>query len=259
MVTIIVLVKQTPDVDAIRIDSKTGAPDFSGVGVKVSDYDKHAVEAAVALKEKHAGSKIIAISLGGPKVEESLKEVLAMGCDEAVVLRDPAFDAADTAARARVIAAAITKIGGADLVLAAEESADSHSAQMGPRVAEHLGAALISYVAENLTFGDGKVRADRDIDEGIETVEAATPAVLTILESLNTPRLPALMQILQAKNKPITVMSAADVGLDAITRTIDRAKTIAPKSERKGLVIDGSPEEAAAELAKTLVKAGVVG
>ncbi len=258
MVNIIVLVKQTPDVDAIRIDPKTGAPDLSGVGVKVSDYDKHAVEAAVQLKEKNAGSKVIALSLGGPKVEESLKEVLAMGCDEGVILRDDAFAKADTAEHARIIAAAIEKIGGGDIILASEESADSHSAQMGPRVAEHLGLALVSYVAENLTLDGTTIRADRDTDEGVETVEVQTPAVLTILENLNTPRLPALMQILQAKNKPVKVMGAGDLGIAGVTPTIERTKTIAPKSERKQQVIEGSPEEAAAELAKLLVKQGVV-
>ena len=260
MVNIVTLVKQSPDVEAIRIDPKTGAPDLSGAGLKVSDYDKNAVEAAVQLKEKNAGSKVFAVSLGGPKLEESIKEVLAMGCDEAVLLQDAAFEKADTAERARILAAAVQKTGGVDLVIAAEESLDSHSAQMGPRVAQELGWPLVAYVSDNLRIEGRTLKATREVDEGLEDVEVELPAVITVLESLNTPRLPALMQILQAKNKPKKVMSAADLGVGEVKPVLARPGSAAPKSERKQVVIQAdSPEAAAEELAKALVKEGVVG
>lgn len=259
MVNIVTLVKQSPDVEAVRIDPKTGAPDLGGAGLKVSDYDKNGVEAAVQLKEKNAGSKVFALSLGGNKLEESIKEVLAMGCDEAVLLRDPAFEKADTAEKARLLAAGVKKMGGIDLVIAAEESLDSHSAQTGPRIAEELGWPLVSYVVHNLRIEGTTLKAEREVDEGLEEVEVELPAVITVGEALNTPRLPALMQILQAKNKPVKVMSAADLGAGDVQPKLDRPKSIAPKSERKGIMIDGSPEEAAAELAKALSKEGVIG
>lgn len=258
MVKVVTLVKQTPDVEAIRIDPKTGAPDLSGVGVKVSDYDKHAVEAAVQLKEKHAGSRVVAVSLGGPRLEESVKEVLAMGCDEAVLLRDAAFADVDTAGKAELLAKAIQKVGDVDLVLAAEESADSHTAQTGPRIAEHLGWPLVSYVHAFKIEGT-TVKAERETDEGVEEIECPLPAVLTINESTNTPRLPALMQILQAKNKPMKVWSASDLGAAAQVPVLRRTKNVAPKMERKQQMITGdSIEDAARTLAKELVKTGVV-
>ena len=259
MVTIVTLVKQSPDVEAVRIDPKTGAPDLNGVGMKVSDYDKNAVEAAVQLKEKNAGTKISAMSLGGAKLEESIKEVLAMGCDDAVLLQDAAFQAADTAEKARLLALAVKKLGNVDLVIAAEESLDSHSAQTGPRVAEELGWPLVAYVTDNLRLEGGVLKAEREVDEGIEEVECPLPCVVTVLESLNTPRLPALMQILQAKNKPKKVFTAADLGAGAVTPLLNRPSSVAPKSERKGIMLSGSPEEAAEELAKALVKEGVIG
>ncbi|HVL48834.1 MAG TPA: electron transfer flavoprotein subunit beta/FixA family protein [Candidatus Thermoplasmatota archaeon] len=259
MAKIVVLVKQVPDVEAVRIDPRTSEPDVAGAGLKVSDYDKNAVEAAVQLKEKNAGSRVVALSLGGPKVEESLKETLAMGCDEAVVLRDPAFEKADTAEKARLLALAVAKIGGVDLVIGAEESADSHSAQTGPRVAEHLGWGLVAYVT-SLKLEGGKVIAERDIDEGIDVVEGATPLVLTVTESLNEPRLPALMHILQAKNKPVKVMSAADLGAGDVKPLLARTRNVAPKQERKQQMIPvESPEKAADDLVKILVKEGVIG
>lgn len=259
MVTIVTLVKQSPDVEAVRIDPKTGAPDLSGVGLKVSDYDKNGVEAAVQLKEKNAGSKVYALSLGGPKLEESIKEVLAMGCDEAILLQDPAFDKADTAEKARLLAAAVKKQGDIQLVIAAEESLDSHSAQTGPRVAQELGWPLVSYVVHNLRVEGNTLKAEREVDEGLEEIEVELPAVITVGEALNTPRLPALMQILQAKNKPKKVWNAAELGAGDVKPKLDRPQSVAPKSDRKGIMIEGSPEEAAAELAKALGKEGVIG
>ncbi|MHB8587209.1 MAG: electron transfer flavoprotein subunit beta/FixA family protein [Thermoplasmatota archaeon] len=258
MPKIAVLVKQTPDVDAIRINANTGAPELTGVDLKVSDYDKNAVEAAVQLKEKNAGSRVIVVSLGGPKLEESVKEALAMGSDEAVLLRDPTFEKADTAEKARLIAAAVQKIGGIDLVIAAEESADSHTAQTGPRVAEHLGWPVVSYVTD-LKLEGTNLTADREVDEGIENVTCPLPAVITVLESLNDPRLPALMQILQAKNKPMKVMSASDLGAPAVAAKLTRTKTVAPKMNRKQEMVAGDNVDAqAAELVKRLGKDGVI-
>lgn len=258
MVTIVTLVKQSPDLEAVRIDPKTGAPDVTGAGLKVSDYDKNAVEAAVQLKEKNAGSKVLALSLGGAKLAESIKEVLAMGCDEAYMLTDAAFGAADTAEKSRLLALAVKKIGNVDLVIAAEESLDSHSAQTGPRVAEELGWPLVSYVTDNLRIEGKTLKCEREVDEGLEDVEVDLPCVITVTESLNHPRLPALMQILQAKNKPQKVLSPADLGAGDIKPVLARPSSVAPKSERKQHVLGGSPEEAAEELAKTLIKEGVI-
>ncbi len=256
MVTIVTLVKQSPDVEAIRIDARTGAPDMNGVGMKVSDYDKNAVEAAVQLKEKNPGTKVHALSLGGAKLPESIKEVLAMGCDEAVMLTDAAFNAADTAEKARLLATAVKKLGNVDLVIAAEESLDSHSAQTGPRVAEELGWPLVAYVTENLRIEGGVLKATREVDEGLEDVEVQLPAVITVLESLNHPRLPALMQILQAKNKPQKVWNAAELGAGDIKPVLQRPSMQAPKQERKGIMLAG--ENAAEELAKALAKEGAI-
>lgn len=258
MVTIVTLVKQSPDVEAVRIDPKTGQPDLSGAGMKVSDYDKNAVEAAVQLKEKNAGTKVYALSLGGAKLPESIKEVLAMGCDEAVMLTDAAYGSVDTAEKARLLAFAVKKLGNVDLVIAAEESLDSHSAQTGPRVAEELGWPLVSYVTDALRLEGKTLKCEREVDEGLEDVEVDLPAVITVTESLNTPRLPALMQILQAKNKPQKTMSPAELGAGDIKPVLARPSATAPKSERKQQILAGTPEEAADQLAAILVKEGVV-
>jgi electron transfer flavoprotein beta subunit len=259
MVNIVTLVKQSPDVEAIRIDAKSGAPDLGSAGLKVSDYDKNAVEAAVQLKEKNAGSKVYALSLGGAKLPESIKEVLAMGCDEAMMLIDAAFAKADTAEKSRLLAAGVKKLGAVDLVIAAEESLDSHSAQTGPRVAEELGWPLVSYVSGELRIEGTTLKCEREVDEGIEEIEVQLPAVITVTEALNTPRLPALMQILQAKNKPQKTITAAELGGGEVKPVLERPGSVAPKSDRKQQILGGTPEEAAEALAKVLAKEGVIG
>lgn len=258
MAKIAVLVKQVPDVEAVRMDAKTGEPDLATAPLKVSDYDKNAIEAAVQLKEKNAGSRVVAVSLGGAKLAESIKEALAMGADEAVLLNDASFAQADTAEKSRLLAAAIQKVGGFDVVVAAEESADSHTAQTGPRVAAELGWPVVSYVVD-LKLEGNVVKAERETDEGIEVVECPTPCVVTVLEALNDPRLPALMQILQAKNKPQKPMPPAELGAGAIAPKVKRVKLVAPKSDRKQQMIQAdSPEGAADALAKALRQAGVI-
>ncbi len=258
MVKIVTLVKQTPDVEAIQV-SAGGEPDVSRAENQVSVYDKNAVEAAVQLKEARDDVEIVVLSLGGDGLDETIKEVLAMGADEAVLLQDDAFDGIDTAVKAKLLSAAIEKIGDVDLVLAADESADSHTAQTAPRVAQDLDLPLLSYVTD-LTLEDGSVHVERESDRGIEELEANLPVVISTQEAINEPRLPALMQILQAKNKPMETWTASDLGIDVPEARTRRIRNVAPESERKQEIIEADTSaEAAEELARQLKQAGIVG
>lgn len=256
MVKAAVLVKQVPDTEEVRIDSKTREPDASRAQRVLSLYDKNAVEAAVQLKEAGKLESVVAISLGDDKVEETLREVLAMGADEAVAIKAPELLKAGSLPKAKALAKAIEAVGGVDLVLASEESADSHTASTGPMVAELLGAALLSYVAKLELEGDG-VQVERETDEGVETLKASFPVVISVVESINEPRLPALMQILQAKNKPLGSKSLADLGVEAGT-TLTIVKNVAPEQARKNEIKEVDGEEAAQWIAQALKKEGVV-
>jgi electron transfer flavoprotein beta subunit len=256
----VTLVKQSPDVEAITINDD-GTPDLSEAEMQVSQYDKNAVEAAVQIQEERGEDEVevLAVSLADEALEETIKEVLAMGADEARLIQDDAFADVDTAGKARLLAAAVEEIGDVDLVLAADESEDSHSAQTAPRVARHLDVPLLSYVT-GLEVEDGSVRVERESDQGIEELQADTPAVISTQEAINEPRLPALTDILSAKDKPMETWDADDLDVDVpepVTRTVEN---VAPSTERRREIIEAdSPEEAAQELARKLVDEGIVG
>lgn len=257
MVNAAVLVKQVPDTEGVRIDAKTREPDASRAERVLSLYDKNAVEAAVQLKESGAVDQVIAISVGGEKLDETLREVLAMGADEAISIKDADLLKAGSLPKAQALAKAIEEVGDIDLVIASEESADSHTASTAPMVAEFLGASLLSYAASIEVTGDG-VQVERETDEGIETLKAGFPAVLSVVESINDPRLPALTQILQAKNKPLTAKTAAELGVE-VTVTVEIVENVAPEQSRKQEIWELSDAgEDVGKLVSALQKEGVL-
>jgi electron transfer flavoprotein beta subunit len=263
MVKIIVLVKQAIDVDVVKIDSKTGEPQLAGVPFKVSDMDKNAAEAAIQIREKNPGSTITALTVGGTKAEEAIKEVLAMGCDDAIICRDPAFDGSDSAAKALILEKAIRKIGQFDLIIGGEFAIDTLGGQVVPRLAERLDLPQLSY-ATALKVDGGKAVIEREGDEGVEVLEADLPAVASVTQEINQPRLPSLMAILQAGKKPMKVWNASELGVSAteVGKATARVKQLhnrAPKSERKAEVIQGDNlEKQVEELGRRLVKEGAL-
>jgi electron transfer flavoprotein beta subunit len=253
MTKVAVLVKMAPDVTQLKIDPATQAPRMEGLPWKVSDFDKNAVEAAVQLKEKGMATKVTAYTYnGGPNALNLVKEPLAMGCDEAVVITGPDTDGPGIA---RVLAAAVRK-DGADLVFAGEVSIDRVQGEVGPRVAALLGMPSIVNCQDIQGVKEGRLTATRPGDPD-ETVEVPLPAAATFNDEANRPRLPALMQILGAGKKPIRQVKAADLGIqDAeLARRMVMVANKAPKQDRKGIVIQGA--DAAEQLVAALRKEGV--
>jgi len=252
-----VLVKQVPNTEEVRIDDSTREPDTSRAERVISLYDKNAIEAAVQLKEGGDVEEIVAITLGDDEADESLREVLAMGADEAFHINAPELLEGGTLRKCEALAGAVEEAGDVDLVFASEESADSHTASTGPMVAELLDAPLLSYVFD-VELTDGSVEVEREIDEGIETLRAPTPAVITVVESINDPRLPSLTEILQAKNKPLTELSAEDLGVDT-EPTVRIVENKAPEETRKKEIMEvDDPDEAAEWLVENLQSEGVI-
>jgi len=253
MVKIAVLVKMAPDVTQLKIDPATQQPKMEGLPWKVSDFDKNAVEAAVRLKEKGQATKVTAYTYnGGPNAANLVKEVLAMGCDEAVVLTGPDTDGAGVA---RVLGEAVRK-DGADLVFAGEVSIDRVQGEVGPRVAALLGMPSLVNCQEVLGVEGGKLKAAR-AGEPDETVEVPLPCAATFNDEANRPRLPPLMQILQAGKKPIRQVKASDLGVaDAqLARRMVMTSNKAPKQERKNVLFTGA--DAAEQLVAVLRKEGL--
>ncbi len=254
MVSIAVLVKMSPDVSQLKIDPATQEPKVAGLPWKVSDFDKHAVEAAVKLKEAGQATKIVAYTYNpGPNGANLIKEPLAMGCDEAVVINGPETDGRGIA---KVLAAAI-KADGADAGFGATESLDRVAGEVVLRVAAELGMPSI-YNTQSITgINGGTLTAVRDADQS-EIVEVPLPVACAMNDEINHPRLPALMQILQAGKKPIRTVTSADLGVaDAdIARRMVQTDNKAPKQDRKRIILDG--DNAVTDLVAALKKEGAL-
>ena len=261
MPNIIVLAKQVFYTQDLRIDRTTKKLKTEGVARVISESDKNAIEEAVRLKEKQGG-KITVLTMGPPEAKEALREAIAMGADEGYMLVGPEFENSDAHATAVALAAAIKKIGQFDMILCGETSEDQYSFQIGPRTAENLNLPQVTY-AVKITVQDGKVTVERNLEDSYETVEAKLPVFVTVSREINEPRLPTLMAIMAASKKPMTAWSAGDVGLK--TSDIGREgslteslKSAVATGERKRIVIEGEPNEAAEKLATALVGEGVV-
>ena len=256
---IIVCMKQVVDLQQIRIKKETREPATEGLPFVFGDMDKNALEEAIRIKEK-MGGKVTVVSVGSPKLKDTIKEALAAGADESLIVTDPAFDNLDSALKARILAKAIQKAGKFDLILLGEGSADNYSGQTGARLAEALGLPLLSYVKQ-LEFADGKARATRILEQYIEIAEAKLPAIVTVTSGINQPRIPSLSQILRAGKKPVTEWKAADAGVtpaEISERQVVTLSNLAPVEQRKGIILEGAKDENIDSLVNSLIKEGVL-
>ena len=261
MFNIVVLAKQVFYTQDLRIDRTTKKLKTEGVARVISESDKNAIEEAVRLKEKHGG-KITVLTMGPPEAKEALREAIAMGADEGYMLVGPEFENSDAHATAVALAAAVKKIGQFDMILCGETSEDQYSFQVGPRTAENLDLPQITY-AVKITIQDAKVVVEKSLEDSYETVESKLPAFITVSREINEPRLPTLMAIMAASKKPMTAWTAGDIGLKPSELGREGSLTESLKSEvatgeRKRMMIQGEPGEAAEKLATTLIGEGVV-
>jgi electron transfer flavoprotein beta subunit len=254
--------KQVVDLEQIRIRSDTREPVLEGLPLKFGDFDKNALEAAVRIKEADPAVKVTVVAGGSAKLRDTVKEALAMGADEAVLLIDPAFDGADSGGSARLLATAIKKLGDVDLVLLGEGSADEYSGEIPARLAELLGLPQVTYVRELEVLEGGRLRATQDLEDELEVIEADLPAIVGVTSELNEPRLPPLTAILKAARKPVQQWTAGDLGVtaDMVGAGAAKVETLsnrAPEQARKGLVYE-DPDEGITEVIKALRREGVL-
>ncbi|MDI3341929.1 MAG: electron transfer flavoprotein subunit beta/FixA family protein [Sphaerobacter sp.] len=207
---IVVLVKQVPDPNAVRFDPRTGDIQ-SGTPQVANEYDLHAMEAAIQLKERRDDVELVAVSLG--QARETLNRCLAMGADRAVAIEDATLAAGDSTVTARALAA-LLRAEGFDLLLAGQETSDGGTGTVGPQLAALLDVPVVSNVVA-LEERDGVFVAQREIEDGRQVLEVTPPAILCALSGLNEPRYPSLKGIMAARRKPTETKTAADLGLSA--------------------------------------------
>lgn len=259
---IVVCVKQVPDTTEVKIDPVKNTLIREGVPSIVNPFDKIAVEVALQLKEKHGG-KVRVLSMGPPQAADALKECLAMGADEAVLVSDRAFGGADTLATAYALSTAIEKMGPVDLILCGKQAIDGDTAQVGPGIAENLGIPQITYAAKIEINGD-TIKVDREHEDGYEIMETKLPAMVTVVKSIAEPRFPTVKGTMKANRTQIPVWTAADINADEKRIGMPGSPTqvrriFTPKQRVQGeLIQEDSAQKAVAVLMQKLSDAKII-
>lgn len=253
---IVVCIKQVPDTENVKIDPVTKNLDRTNIVGVINPFDKNAIEEAVLLKEKHGG-EITVISMGPPQTNESLREALAFGCDNAILLSARELGGADTLATGYTLSQAIEKIGDVDIVLFGSHAVDADTGQTGPIVAENLGYRQITFVSK-VEIEDGYVLASRILEDGVQKVKAKLPVVMTATKELNKPRYATPVNIMRAVRKEITVWNHLDLECDKDRIGLKGSPTAVteiyePKRDNKINMLKGSTEEMTKELVNKLL------
>jgi len=260
---IIVCIKQVPDTNEVKIDPKTGTLIREGVPAIMNLDDKHALIEAVKIKNKVKG-KVTVLSMGPPQAEEALREALALGADEAILLCDVAFAGSDTWATANALGAAIKHIGDYNLLLFGRQAIDGDTAQVGPQTAELLGVPQITY-AQKIEVSGSKVKVERQMEEGYEIIESSLPCLITCMAEINDIEYPSLSGIKKAyREKEVKVLSAEDIKADKSKIGLLASPTIVKKSftpaaKGRGQILKGHTKEVVNQVVSMLKEKELIG
>jgi electron transfer flavoprotein beta subunit len=266
-VNTVVCVKLIPDpeapADSFKIDASAKKVIPSpNVNLVISPFDEQAVEAALRIKDSQGG-KVTIISLGMDLPREIVKNPLAMGADDLIILEDPAFGGGDSWSTAYALAMAIKKVGAFGLIFCGRQAGDWDAGQVGSGIAEILGIPSVT-VAKKIEVTDGVVTVERVLPDGYEVIEATLPALVTVSNELGEPRFAGLKGIMAAAKKQPLVWKPADIGADMsrigeVGRLTRLIKLLRPVKEGACELIEGENlAEAGEKLALRLREAKVI-
>ena len=254
---IIVTVKQVPDTSGKVAVNPDGTLDRASMQTIINPDDLNAVEAALALKDE-LGCKVVAFTMGPPPAEGMLRELMAMGADEGVLVSAREFGGSDTYATSQIIAAAIDTYGveADDIILAGRQAIDGDTAQVGPQIAEKLHLPQITYAGEIKKDGN-TLTVKRMLEDGYMTIKVKTPCMITCIKELNTPRYMTIRGILDCDNEPVTVLDynalkddplieVDTIGLKGSPTNI--YKSFTPPRKGSGMMLEGSGKETVEKL-----------
>jgi len=233
---IVVCLKQVPRDNTVTINADRSI-NADGIERMINLFDEYALEEALLLSERHGGA-VTALTIGDASCVEQLRRALAMGASDALLLSDAAFADLDALGAARVAAAAVTKLGDVDLVLAGRNSTDDESGAFAPALARTLGWPPVTYVGKvvELTPGAGLV-AERHLESTVETVATRLPAVLSVIKDINEPRYPSLLKIKKVAKIDPPVWGAADLGLGDLAPLVTVSERVPPPPRPHGQII----------------------
>lgn len=210
---IIVCIKQVPDTTDVKINPETNTLVREGVRSIVNPFDTYAIEEAVRLKEQHGG-KVTVVTMGPPQAIDALREAIAMGADEAVLISDRAFAGSDTLATSYTLSQAIKKIGKFDIIICGKQALDGDTAQVGPGIAVHLMLPQVAFVKKIEQVEKTSITAERMTEEGHDIVRVTRPCLLTVVKEINIPRYASLAGKVRAKRMRIPVWGPKEINCD---------------------------------------------
>ena len=249
---IIACIKQVPDSEA-KVRAEGGKVSWGDAPLVINPFDEYAVEGALQQKEATNGT-VTALCIGPESAKEALKHALAMGADDAILVSNPALKEIDTVGAARILAAAIQKIGDVDMVVFGRQTLDSGSGLTPAQTARVLSWPMLG-LAGQIKVEDGNVTVERVIEEGRQIVKAKSPVVISVVQSIGEPRYPSFMGIRKASKAEIPIWSLNDLGVSAPAPIVTRTELMNPPArDTKVEIITGdSPAEIADKLADKIL------
>ncbi|MFP4050663.1 MAG: electron transfer flavoprotein subunit beta/FixA family protein [Thermoplasmata archaeon] len=258
---LIVPMKEVPDIENVEFDKERGRIDRSSAEAEPNPFDLNALEEAVRIKEEIGGT-ITVLSMGPPQSEETLREALSRGADEAILLTDKNFAGSDTWATSYTLAMAIRKIGDYDLILCGEKSVDGDTGQVGPEIAEILDIPHVAFVNEVKDWGENSISVRSETWNRSYIRKVEFPGLITVTKDVNEPRLPSLSDKLSAKKAEIEKWGISDLedfakegnygGTGSPTAVVNIE--VPEEKGRKGQMFKGEPKEAVEKLLSSLEK-----
>ena len=263
----IVCVKQVPDTSGVVAVKEDGTMDRAAMATITNHDDLAAVEAALRIKDA-TGCKVVVVSMGPPPAEGMLRELLAMGCDEAVLVSAREFGGSDTYATSQILAAAIKKVGveDDDIVFCGRQAIDGDTAQVGPQIAEKLHLPQVTYAADIQKDGD-TITVKRMLEDGYMTIKVKTPCLITCIKELNEPRYMSIGGIYATYSKPLEtydyeklkdhpLIDATTIGLKGSPTNI--FKSFTPPQKGVGMMLEGAGKETCEKLAGILADKHII-
>lgn len=235
---IIVPIKQVPETDKVHMDPETGTMIRRGLSAIINPMDLYALEAALQIKDT-TNATITAVSMGPRLAEKALREAIALGCDNAVLLTDRKFAGSDTWATAYTLAQAIRNLEPVDLIICGERATDGDTGQVGPGIASFLDLPLATYVDRILGFDQDGLRVRRMVENGSEVIWTSLPAVLTVVKDVAHPRFPTLKQKIQSKQAELKNWSVDDLDVEIELLGLRGSPTRVVKIEKSKLSRQG--------------------
>ena len=264
---IIVCVKQVPDTSGKVAVNPDGTLNRASMQTITNPDDMNAVEAALKLKDE-TGCKVIVVTMGPPPAAGMLRELLAMGADEAVLVSAREFGGSDTYATSQILAAAVNKIGveADDVVLCGRQAIDGDTAQVGPQIAEKLHLPQVTYAADIQKDGE-TITVKRMLEDGYMTIKVKTPCLITCIKELNTPRYMSVSGVFEAYSKPLAtydyetlkddpLIDATTIGLKGSPTNI--FKSFTPPQKGAGMMLEGADKSTCEQLAEILAKKHII-